>query len=1639
MENLQSLRRKRGLAVILALAVLFTYSLPIPAFAQTSPNNVAHNGDIKTSDDGAVTVSKTATQVGENEFDITLKIQAKDGVETTTQAADAAVVLVMDVSGSMSQKISGDKARYEYESRLYQAKEKVKDFLKSYVADAGDTARNISIVIFGSAAKVQTGWINANAGIDLSTKQNIVSQDIINVVDGIGGQWKYSKERRQFVYSDQLGSGTNVEGGMALAKNLISQAVVKDAKSKNVVLITDGAPTVPVESVTANSASGDSRHGAATNPEDYDDIQGFANDIKEAGASVYTILYALNNTNEKVYQSRQPKSWQFWLSFDETHKYSHDLNLYNFYNGIGSASLASDTNVLAGVLETLKTNIDTQLKAEGLTVTDPMGTFINFDKDSIKNRQDAEFENDILTWKPVAPTNASTDGTKNYILKYKVKFDTEKEGFKDFDESGNPVEYPTNGTTTLTYTYKGVQKTIDFDVPRVIGEIPKVDYSVEYYKLDKATGKYPDTPTDKEENLQAKLWTTVDAPQGYADKYSKENYHFEKGDSKLQIEKLVKNGENVIKLFYKPDVAKVKVEHWYKTDVIDVNGKKIPANGYTLESSPEKELYVGDKFTAPEVPKDGHTLNVTKSDKKEITVSKNGNTIKLYYDGTDDQRRVGSVKVNEIFKTGKWEIGIDGRYHEKFVSAEPKLVSEDKNVRIPSDFQTAIKSKEETKGYIFEGTDIGTADLSKNVVNARLVAKDTVINLTYVKHAQQTDLIPAKITVKHVYKLTEKTVTAGSLKVETKTFEDPKEIKGYYAKEKFTPVEQLEYKGITYEADKSNADKLKQIELLAENDTIVLSYHQVKAPDTTEVTVNHIYRTYENQYVEVKDAEGNVIGHELKKGVLVNEQVVPEQIKTCTYEGKEEKLYAGMLYTAVLNGKYSGVDYVINNQASTPGYKIDRLSANAMDNAINLYYDLTEDNRADATLTVNHKYITKKKVVKAGKLSEEVTVNAENGQILDADKDNFSGKAGDTFTVTPQYGYDYDGAGEAKPETYNLVGYVYDGKEHKVDKDHPFKADFQAEPGSKTLILIYEFDRDTKDLKSATLNVFHKYIKKVMKIVKGKAKYEAQPAVDGETDKITGKFEKQVVQINLKPEFAGEKYTPATDNPATNVELNAGENNVTYNYVKEETLPKVSVKVIDHYTDTYFDEVGKESEETFQTSQSPREFYVGEQTETKPVLGGYTLQTVKVFIGKKEVKPGEGTALNDLTISEDGKVLFSAPDKDVTIRYFYSRVTDKSVAANWTVNHYYRTLDWNETNDKKYTFRRSDQGSSFATLSKTATPDLRLDTAGNPTYTLDKATYDGPTEIDKDKYTVKLVKGENVINFYYTQKIDTRKAATVIVEHNYYKHDTSGIVPNDVDDKNQLLPGVLAGTYVEVFTGVEENAWIGNKFVAEPKLKYGPEKAELDYTLVNPNPENLTIEVLAEDNKIVINYVYNYDAKDNMKFIIKHVYKRGSAVEEETVIAQRPNTDNGTWNDVAKTFTAKPIQKTGYYVATAESAYSNVPYAEGVKEIVIEYNYNSGGGGSSGGGGKSGNGSGTTTIEDNKTPLADAPVEIPDNEVPLANAPAVLSDNQELEILDGAVPLAGLPKTGGVGAGPMMFFGAMVVLVGLFLGRRKEQ
>ena len=112
---------------LLLVAVMMVGLLPTTVFALD--NQIVSNGQTVTTEDGKVQHSKMITQEGENAFRIDLTVKTKEDVDTQVVSQDAAVVLVLDTSNSMSS------------TDMSNARQAAKDFVTAFVKEAGEGKR----------------------------------------------------------------------------------------------------------------------------------------------------------------------------------------------------------------------------------------------------------------------------------------------------------------------------------------------------------------------------------------------------------------------------------------------------------------------------------------------------------------------------------------------------------------------------------------------------------------------------------------------------------------------------------------------------------------------------------------------------------------------------------------------------------------------------------------------------------------------------------------------------------------------------------------------------------------------------------------------------------------------------------------------------------------------------------------------------------------------------------------------------------------------------------------------------------------------------------------------------------------------------------------------------------------------------------------------------------------------------------------------------------------------------------------------------------------------------------------------------------------------------------------------------------
>lgn len=263
--------------------------------------------------ESVVEMSKTVEKTDkENEFLVTLNVKTnQDLTELSSANPDAAVVLVLDVSGSMDDCVTCGKGQYNdnhgggygkhsYKSRLAAAQEAacsfLEDFSKLSAGDGDPAHRWVKIIEFASDASTVTDSYNRNQSwIDVNSKEGLKKAE-----DLVKGLW--------------ADGGTNIEAGLQLARNNLYQRDNQDSPIYNVdylytILLTDGKPTYGTNNKYDSASKSNIGHkgdGSYTHYSDVDDVTTFANNIKgiTSTSKLYSICFGTDSDGNEVWEDK---------------------------------------------------------------------------------------------------------------------------------------------------------------------------------------------------------------------------------------------------------------------------------------------------------------------------------------------------------------------------------------------------------------------------------------------------------------------------------------------------------------------------------------------------------------------------------------------------------------------------------------------------------------------------------------------------------------------------------------------------------------------------------------------------------------------------------------------------------------------------------------------------------------------------------------------------------------------------------------------------------------------------------------------------------------------------------------------------------------------------------------------------------------------------------------------------------------------------------------------------------------------------------------------------------------------------------------------------------------------------------------
>ena len=437
--------------------------------------------------ESVVEMSKTVEKTDkENEFLVTLNVKTnQDLTELSSENPDAAVVLVLDVSGSMdwcvkcgSQTWHGKRGHdHEFKSRLAAAQEAacsfLEDFSKLSAGDGDPAHRWVKIIEFASNANTVRSDYNGKQGwIDVSSTDGLkTAKGLVNGLDANGG--------------------TNIEAGLQLARNNLYQrnqenSPIHDVDYLYTILLTDGKPTYG----TANPNSKDTNYigrstyddtGDKTNYSDVNDAKSFADSIQGLtnASQLYSICFGTDSSRDEVWEDKlldsdrgvsgewQDKTVKQWLTEISSGAYS------------GGAS----GDKLFENFESIMTQIALSTKA--FIVKDKMGQYMtSADIQPVENgdgtvHNDASVSGNTLTWRILfseqdgtSTYEENTDGTitgyLSYTLKYKVTLDNLQSQDIELDQTD------VNSNATLTYAVQKEDSTWDGEVQQGTFAVPQV-------------------------------------------------------------------------------------------------------------------------------------------------------------------------------------------------------------------------------------------------------------------------------------------------------------------------------------------------------------------------------------------------------------------------------------------------------------------------------------------------------------------------------------------------------------------------------------------------------------------------------------------------------------------------------------------------------------------------------------------------------------------------------------------------------------------------------------------------------------------------------------------------------------------------------------------------------------------------------------------------------------------------------------------------------------------------------------------------------------------------------------------------------------------------------------------------------------
>lgn len=397
----------------MAAAVVFAVAAMVPAAAMADVvDDLASTSPVH---------EKTLEDNGDGTYDLTLSVSGD--AEQTDKVKPVDIVLVVDVSTSMNQKIDGIGSKTRMQAAHDAAAALAKELLTAENANLSpDQQTRISVVTFGNKAYLEQGY-STNA------------EDISNAVPT---KAKYFK-------------GTNWEAALILANEQLGRANAE----KHVIFLSDGDPTLRM------SAEG---YGAG--------IELHPADGKNPDGTYGTYVNDPNGRNlsaaTRVAKGR-PTSSMYVVN---TSKSAKEMGTFAEKTG-GSLLDGTTENNLAAAFSQIGQVVRKSVSYQDVALTDQLSSWVEFvsaDDGSVgniryaKNGNDwtdadvpaAKIDGDTLTW-----NLGKIDKGTTYSVTFTIRPNAQAKA--DVASKGVDTGYATNNADTSGVAYKTVVKTLEGD------------------------------------------------------------------------------------------------------------------------------------------------------------------------------------------------------------------------------------------------------------------------------------------------------------------------------------------------------------------------------------------------------------------------------------------------------------------------------------------------------------------------------------------------------------------------------------------------------------------------------------------------------------------------------------------------------------------------------------------------------------------------------------------------------------------------------------------------------------------------------------------------------------------------------------------------------------------------------------------------------------------------------------------------------------------------------------------------------------------------------------------------------------------------------------------------------------------------